>query len=303
MKFVVLLLALTACSFDRMTRPTPAYDTVTLDPSSVALLAVGDVHAHCGTAYPGYKTAALARAETSALIVLVGDNAGNHGTAAEYECLHNSWGPLKARTRMVMGNHERNLDSSAKAYYDYANGVGVDSGSAGKRGKGYYAFDYGTWRILVLNSEQAQTEQVAWVKADIAAHPVKCQLALFHKFLFTSGTTVKPATVVKQFWRALQAAGADVIVNGHDHTYQRNAKVHWDQSRGIGVRDALGIRQFIVGTGGAYPGRLSATPSPFMENMAVAYGVLKLRLYPEHYEWRFVDIHGMTLDRGEDVCH
>jgi 3',5'-cyclic AMP phosphodiesterase CpdA len=271
-------------------------------PQSVTMVGAGDVHAKCVSTNQGYNTAALVSdvlaADPKAIAFTIGDNAGIDGTTADFACYHKSWGAFKSRTKLVMGNHERRVDGAAKAYYDYGNGVGVDSGPVGRRGKGYYAFTHGSWRILVLNSEQAQAEQAAWIKADIAAHPTKCQLALFHKFLFTSGSTVNPVAIVRPFWQALYAKGVDVILNAHDHTYQRYAKMRWD-----GVRDPLGIREFISGTGGGIAGSLRATPLATNEKMLVAFGVLKLNLFADRYEWQFIDIAGTVRDSGSDTCH
>jgi len=284
---------------DTVPTDTMPTDTTPPDPDVVTLIGAGDVHAKCDAGHNSAKTAALIADEPkSTRVFTIGDNAGINGSAAEYQCYDGKWGQFQSRTLLAMGNHERRIDPTAKAYYDYGNGVGVDSGAVGRRGKGYYAVTYGDWRILVLNSEQALTEQVDWIRRDLAAHPKLCQLAIWHKPMFNSGTSVKSVTTVRPLWQSLYDKGADVILNAHDHTYQRNAKV--DPS---GARDDSGIRQFIVGTGGGVAGGLASPRLAINEKAVIAWGVLKLKLYSTRYEWQFIDINGVVRDSGGDDCH
>ncbi len=285
------------------TDSTPT-DTITPPPpppedTAAVLIGAGDVHARCASTHPSAKTSALiANEPRSARVFTAGDNAGVDGTAADFQCFDGTWGRFKSRMHMSMGNHERRVDPTAKAYYDYGNGVGVDSGAVGRRGDGYYGVTYGGWRILVLNSEVNISEQATWIRRDLEAHSNLCQLAIWHKPMFNSGTSVTAVTAVKPLWQALYAAGADVIVNAHDHSYQRNAKV--DPS---GVRNAQGIRQFISGTGGGVLGGLANPRLGINEKAVIAWGVLKFKLYSNRYEWQFIDIDGVVRDSGSDQCH
>jgi hypothetical protein len=276
-------------------------DTVPPEPvdSAQILIGAGDVHAKCTSSHASAQTAALVSHEPKAARVFtVGDNAGIDGSAAEFQCFGGKWGQFKSRMLMSIGNHERRVDTSATAYYDYGNGVGVDSGAVGRRGKGYYGATYAGWRILILNSEQNISEQASWIQKDLSSHSNLCQLAIWHKPLFNSGSSVKAVSSVRPLWQALYAKGAEVIVNAHDHSYQRNAKVRYD-----GVRDPDGIRQFIAGTGGGVLGGISATPLAINEKALSAHGVLKLKLYSKHYEWEFIDVAGVVRDSGADQCH
>ncbi|MFL5547386.1 MAG: metallophosphoesterase family protein [Gemmatimonadales bacterium] len=285
------------------TLPPDSTPTDTLPPEPVdsgeTLIGAGDVHARCTSTHASAKTAALiAREPKSARVFTVGDNAGVDGSAAEFQCFHGKWGGFKSRMHLAIGNHERRVDPTAKAYYDYGNGVGVDSGAVGRRGKGYYGVTYGGWRILILNSEQNISEQASWIQKDLSSHSNLCQLAIWHKPLFNSGTSVTAVSAVRPLWQALYAEGADVIVNAHDHSYQRNAKARPD-----GVRDPDGIRQFIAGTGGGVLGGISTTPLAINEKALSAHGVLKLKLYAKHYDWEFIDVAGAVRDSGTDQCH
>ena len=276
-------------------------DTVLPPPAESArtLIGAGDVHARCTASHPSAQTAALiAKEPDDALVFSNGDNAGVDGSAAEFQCFDGKWGQFKSRMLMAIGNHERRVDTSATAYYDYGNGIGVDSGAVGRRGKGYYAVTYGGWRILVLNSEQNISEQAAWIQTDLSSQSNLCQLAIWHEPLFNSGATPQVGPSVRPLWEALYANGADVIVNAHDHGYQRTVKVRYD-----GVPDAGGIQQFIAGTGGGVLGRLGASPLAITEKALFAYGVLKLKLYPKRYEWTFVDTAGVDRDSGGNPCH
>ena len=206
--------------------------------SARTLIGAGDVHARCTATHPSAQTAALiAKEPEDALVFSNGDNAGLDGSAAEFQCFDGKWGQFKSRMLMSIGNHERRVDTSATAYYDYGNGIGVDSGAVGRRGKGYYAVTYAGWRILILNSEQNISEQAAWIRTDLSSHSNLCQLAIWHEPLFNSGNTPQVGPSVRPLWRALYAKGADLIVNAHDHSYQETP---WCATTGCPMQPAFG---------------------------------------------------------------
>jgi hypothetical protein len=268
----------------------------------VTLIGAGDAHGACTNFNQAKATAPLVAAELAAnpaaTAFALGDNAGIHGTKEEYDCFHQSgWGALKDRLFFEIGNHERNEDPTATAYYDYANGVGVNDGPAGPRGKGYYAVTRGAWRLYFLNSEHGLVEQTAWLRSDLAAHAGLRKVALWHKPLFTSAGGPVGVTNVRQFWRALQDFRADVIVCGHIHRYERMARMLPD-----GTPSPNGIRQFIAGTGGGVKMQVEEPIHPASERRVVAHGVLKLVLYPDRYEWQFIDVSGVARDAGGEPC-
>jgi hypothetical protein len=210
-------------------------------------------------------------------------------------CFASTWGRFKDRTRPAIGNHEyeeKYLDSYF-AYFGKA---------AGERGKGYYSYDLGTWHIIVLNTmidTDPSSPQGQWLAADLRAHRARCTLAYFHHARFSSGPHHTSARAVAA-WNALSRAGADVVVAGHDHIYERFAPMSVNGS----LDRARGIREFIVGTGGAshYPFARSAPNSEVRNNDT--FGVLRLTLYPSGYDWKFLPAGGSRFsDSGSGRCH
>ena len=216
-----------------------------------------------------------------------------------------SWGRLKHLLRPVPGNHEYR-DPGAAGYFDYFNGPGQQGGQAGERGAGYYSFEVGDWHLVGLNSEcsqvggcEAGSPQERWLRADLASHPVACTLVFWHHPHFTSGRYSAEGTM-RAVWDALYDANVDLVVNGHEHFYERFAPQTPD-----GVPDATrGIRQITVGTGGKNRfGYVGAAPnSELRENRY--HGVLKLGLHEGSYDWDFVTAPwGRVADSGTSGCH
>jgi hypothetical protein len=233
-------------------------------------------------------------------VLTVGDGAYPDGALADYKSWYDpTWGAFKAKTRPAPGNHDYHT-SGAPGYFDYFDGAGVASGPAGDRGKGYYSFDLGSWHLIALNNYvpmSAGSAQETWLKADLAAHP-GCTLAYWHEPRFTSGAEHANSTSTAPLWNDLYAAGADVVVNGHNHQYERFAR----QNPQGGADPANGIREFVAGTGGA--GLYSfGTIQPNSEvRNGITHGVLKLTLHPSSYEWQFVPSDGTFADSGSTAC-
>jgi hypothetical protein len=232
-------------------------------------------------------------------VFTTGDNVYSSGTAAEFAtCYDPSWGRHKARTRPAPGNHDY-YTPGARGYYSYF------GAAAGDPATGYYSYDLGTWHIVVLNSNCAAvggcgagSAQERWLRADLAAHPTTCTLAYWHHPRFSSGGHGN-TVAVQAIWQALYDAGADVVLNGHDHTYERFAP-----QTPTGIRDeARGMREFVVGTGGRshYP---ITTPIANSEvHNTDTFGVLKMTLHPTSYAWEFVPVAGSTFtDQGSAAC-
>jgi acid phosphatase type 7 len=224
-----------------------------------------------------------------------GDDAYPRGTAEEFQkCYDPTWGRFKDRTFPTPGNHEYYSPNGAP-YYAYF------GAKAGAPSKGYYSYDLGEWHIVALNSNidaNIGSEQEKWLKADLAAHPKACTLAYWHHPVFSSGMHGnEPA--MKEIWKTLYAAGVDVVVNGHDHNYERFAPQAPD-----GKADPQhGIREFVVGTGGA-PLRDIDKPITNSEvHNATTFGVIKFVLQPKSYSWEFIPIQGQTFtDKGTQAC-
>jgi uncharacterized protein YjdB len=228
-------------------------------------------------------------------VFVAGDNVYDDGTAQEFaNCYEPTWGRHKARTRPVPGNHEYNIPG-ATGYYDYF------GAAAGDPAKGYYSFDLGAWHILMLNSNipaRIGSDQLAWIAADLDAHPAQCALAVYHHPVFSVDSG---STRMRDVWNLLYDRGAELVINGHQHNYQRLAPL----DRAGQSDPALGVREFIVGTGGKGVGGLKTPPGPPSE---VAYkgglGVLKLTLRPGSYDWEFVSEAGKIFsDSGSASCH
>jgi hypothetical protein len=226
-------------------------------------------------------------------VFALGDNAYPDGTAADYRnCYDPAWGRHRNRTRPVPGNHEYHT-AGAAPYFDYF------SGAAGPYGIGYYSFDLSAWHVVALNSNISAdrgSAQAAWLRQDLAAHPSACTLAYWHHPLFSSGG-YGDSVQMRELWRILYAAGAEVVLNGHEHLYERFAA----QDPDGGPDPARGIRQFTVGTGGT-PLRERATFRSNSEALISAHGVLKLALSGGGYDWEFIPVSGPG-DWGSGTCH
>jgi hypothetical protein len=278
----------------------------------------GDI-ARCSSS--GDEATAKLLAGISGTVFTTGDNAYPSGTTndfdncydnrklnletGEYEIFSASrpawWGQYKARTMPTPGNHEY-FTANASGYFGYFGAV------AGDPSRGYYSYDLGDWHMVALNSMcdkvggcEASDPMVDWLKRDLAANPNSCTLAYFHHPVFSSGSVHNGIdTKMKPSWEALYAAGADVVVNGHSHNYERFAP---QTSNGIADPD-LGIRQFIVGTGGgAFHDFGTIQPNSEVRNSGT-FGVLKLTLHASSYDWEFKPVAGKTFtDSGSGQCH
>ena len=272
------------------------WDELTLHVSdSQVLVGAGDI-ARCD-ATRDEATAALLDT-IPGTVFTIGDNvieSANNGAPDFNGCYDPSWGRHKARTRPALG-HREGFSAGSATYYDYF------GAAAGPRGKGYYSYDLGTWHVVVLNSAQSMASgsaQDLWLRADLAANPKQCTVAIFHVPLFTS-TSSQYNVAVKPAWDALYAAGAELIINAHAEVYER-----FKPQTPAEVADAAtGIRQITVGTGGISHNGFGAIRPNSEVRDAVTYGVLKLTLSAGSYTWKFIPIAGQTFtDAGSGVCH
>jgi hypothetical protein len=278
--------------------PSSSYTSSPAGNQTAILVGAGDI-ADCRDLSGAEATAKLLD-QIPGTVMAVGDLAYPDGSKENFVCYDKTWGRAKSRTRPAPGNHEFH-SSRASPYFDYF------GAAAGDAKTGYYSYELGTWHIIVLNSEckdvggcEAGSPQEKWLRADLAAHPAACTLAYWHKPLFSSGSAHGNDLALKPFFQALYEANADVLVNGHDHDYERFAPQTPD-----GAADAKrGIREFVVGTGGKNH-RPFAEPKPNSElRDATAFGVLKLTLKPGSYDWQFIPEAGKSFtDSGTGACH
>ncbi len=262
------------------------------------LIGAGDI---CVTSIIGNAaaTARLIEARPGARVFTLGDNSNETGTASQYtSCYAKTWGAFLDRTRATIGNHDC-MTAGCAPYYAYF------GSAAGPAGKGYYSYDLANnWHVIVLNTQGlevggtgAGSPQETWLRADLAASAGKHIIAMWHIPVFTSGLLSRSAYDI--WWQDLYAAHADLILDGHDHLYERFAL----QSP-AGKADPKGIREFIVGTGGAPPQVFGATAANSEVRHAGTFGVLELTLHAHSYSWRFLPAAGGTFtDSGTQATH
>lgn len=280
------------------TLPPPATPAPSPTPSPVAdavLVGAGDI-ASCGLTAD--SATAKVVAGIAGTVFTAGDNAYENGTAAEYrDCYGPTWGAFRDRTSPAPGNHDYGT-SGAGGYFGY---FGI---RAGPVASGWYAYDLGDWRIYALNSNCGQvscaagSEQEQWLRADLATNPRACVLAYWHHPRFSSGQHGNDAEVAP-LWNALHDARAEVVINGHDHDYERFAP----QTPAGAADPARGIREFVVGTGGASLRSFSTIRANSEIRNSTTFGVLKLTLSSGSYTWQFVPAGSGTFnDSGSGTC-
>ena len=264
------------------------------------MLAAGDI-ASC-TSTGDEATAALLPNYPNALVQTIGDAVYQNGTAAEFaNCYDPSWGAVKARTKPAVGDHEYGSVGAAP-YFSYF------GAAAGDPSKGYYSYDTGTWHVVVLNSVCEQltggcatgSPEETWLKADLAAHPNLCTVAVMHDPLFSSGGVVGSVPEMLPFWQDFYAAGVDLVLAGHAHNYERFAP----QTPSGALDNNFGIREIIAGTGGVdHHAFGTILPNSLMRN-ATTWGVLLLTLHSGSYDWKFLPVAGQSFtDSGTASCH
>ena len=264
--------------------------------AAATLTGAGDI-ADCST--PWDEATADLLDGIPGIVFTAGDNAYEEGTAEEYaNCYGPSWGRHKNRTYPATGNHEYHSHDAAP-HFEYF------GAAAGDPDKGYYSYEAGAWKVIVLNSNagrvpvDAGSEQEQWLRDELASSDHACTLAYWHHPRFSSGVYGDDVRF-DAFWQALHEYGAELVVVGHEHHYERLAPLN-----PAGELDSeAGIRQIIAGTGGRYL-RPTGVPRTGSEvRNSETFGVLKLTLYHDSYEWDFVPVAGQTFtDSGSGVCH
>ncbi len=232
-------------------------------------------------------------------VFTAGDNAYSSGTRRQFaDCYAPTWGRHKARTRPSPGNHDY-YSSGAAPYFAYF------GAAAGPAGRGYYSYELGSWHVVALNSNCSKvgcgvgSAQERWLRADLAAHKAPCTVAYWHHPRYSSGIHGESLETAP-LWKALYDSGAEIVISGHDHDYERFAPQDADER---GDPDH-GVRQFVVGTGGKSTRRFLKTKPNSEARATGVFGVLKLTLRPGDYRWDFVPVQGKTFaDSGVGTCH
>ena len=250
--------------------------------------------------------------QSFAAVLSLGDNQYYCGSLAAYNSVYGpTWGRVKSITHPVVGNHEyltapgttaaTGCDTSntgAAGYFSYF------GSAAGTAGQGYYSYNVGAWHLIAINSNCGDaggcgptSPQGKWLAADLAAHTGQCLLAYWHIPLFSSGGRASPNTL--PIWNQLYAAHADVVLDGHDHIYER-----FSPQTPTGAADPTnGIRQFTVGTGGANHTTITGIAANSVVTNVDSFGILKMTLHQGSYDWSFQPATGSFTDSGSAACH
>ena len=267
----------------------------------VFLLAAGDI---TGCPPSGASLTARLIERLPGTVAALGDQAYPDGTISEYQnCYTPTWGRFKARTRPTPGNHDYAL-GNAHGYFSYF-------GARAHPPYGYYSYSLGSWHVIVINSNckyaggcGSGSAQLAWLRADLAAHPARCTLAYWHHARFSVGPNAVndafAALAMQPIWQTLVKAGVDLALTAHDHMYERFAPLNtfgWEDP-------AHGMREFVVGTGGGYFYPFARSVAGIQKVIGNRWGVLRLRLLPSGYRWQFLSVPGgAVLDSGSSSCH
>lgn len=275
--------------------PTAGASGAAAAPAPIApdevFVGAGDI-ARCGFGDPEATAKLLDRIPGT--VFTLGDNVQDVGAPEEYtRCFEPTWGRHRSRMLTTVGNHDWN-GGTGRPYFAYF------GPSAGPPGLGYYAATLGAWQVISLNSEvptRAGSAQYEWLKAELAASPFACTVAMWHQPLFTSGPN-DPAAHMRDIYRLLHQYGVELVLNGHNHMYERFAPQSAD-----GRADPSGPRQFVVGTGGySLYGRARTQANSEVLNTDT-WGVLKLTLKAGSYGWEFVPVDGKSFrDSGTGTC-
>ena len=311
------------------------------EPAGKLFITAGDIVERCSSSDPSkhatemkdaFETAAQVEAalatQPDAPIALLGDQAYGRGTTREFtECYGQAWGRFNANAHPTPGNHEYMDDcrmkekdppsgpdcGKAAPYFAYF------GAAAGDPDKGYYSWDYAGWHIVVLNTNERSADrtdcrfvkcgedsaQIAWLKADLAANPAECTLAYYHAPLFTSGYR-RNGTVdhLIPLWQTLHDGGVDVVLNGHEHHYERFTTLDaWGQA------DPDGMREFIVGTGGRDSYKFDDESHPWYDTTEARgnyfHGAMLMRLGDGQYSWSIESTPSSKQpfsDSGSSAC-
>jgi hypothetical protein len=299
-----------SASSPEATSPSPTLPTPTVSSADPVLVAAGDLacdpKAAAFNGGTGTRTECRQQAVSDLVVsdtamtafAALGDDQYADGTLAAFQRSYApSFGRVLDRTIPVVGNHEYQTRGAA-GYFDYF------GGRAGDRSTGYYSTDVGAWHVVVLNTNCGEiggcgtgSKQEQWLRADLAAHPARCTVALTHHPRYSSGEHGDNGSVAG-LWDTLQQGGADLVLSGHDHDYERFAPMD-----SAGRADPDGMRQFVVGTGGKGTRGFGSIPSTSEAHSSSAFGVLRLSLGVAGYTWEFVPAAGSTYtDTGSATC-
>ncbi len=264
---------------------------------TITLLAAGDI-GRCDS--PDLAAVgSYVESRTDAWFMALGDLAYPDGSRSDFNrCYDPHFAEAKTRTLPVVGNHEY-YTSGAAGYVDY---FGAAAGPADKL---YYSRDLGDWHIIALNGDCWRVggcgtgdPQYRWLQQDLAANDKACILVGWHQAYYTSESPTGDATYMRPYYELLDAEGADVLLTGHSHNYERFHRMDADNRV-----TSSGIRPFVIGTGGTFQ-----RPFQFVHNGSVVrnhttWGVVEFELRDGSYNWDFKRTSGDSFsDSGYGTC-
>jgi hypothetical protein len=293
----IAVVSLTAAPF---VGPDPVGSAVPPPDGSPVMIGAGDICV-TGSVANAQATAALIMARPNDVVFTAGDNSNENGSAAQYaSCFDKTWGRFKDRIHPVPGNHDY-MTSGAGPYYSYF------GAAAGPAGKGYYSYDLANdWHVLALNAMCSEvggcgagSPQETFLRGDLAANAGKHIIAIWHIPTFSSGIAHGDDTSYAAWWQDLYAAHAEIVIGGHDHDYER-----FTLQSPTGQGDLNGIREFVVGTGGADQRGFWMIRANSKVRHDGTFGVLELTLGVGSYSWQFIPVAGGTFsDSGVQATH
>jgi hypothetical protein len=258
--------------------------------SAPLIAAAGDIACEAHPCAAQRATARLVRLAGPRAVLALGDTQYQRGTWSDYQNSYDpTWGTFKKRTYPTPGDHEYET-ARARGYFGYF-------GRRAHPPRGRYAFDLGSWHVVSLNSEGAIRRQTRWLGRNLRRDDHRCELAFWHEPRWSSATGGNHAAFAP-WWDVLYGRGVDVVLNGDQHQYERFAKLGAD-----GDRASDGVRQFVVGTGGAELLGVVSAADLGSQRRVQRHGILTMRLWPTRYHWRFIAVGGAVLDSGVTRCH
>jgi hypothetical protein len=254
-------------------------------------MAAGDIGHEGVPSDANLQTAVLIESVVPDAVLTLGDNQYEDGELAEFmESYDLTWGRFKDITYPTPGNHDYHVEG-ARGYFDYF-------GERANPPEGYYSFDLGNWHLVAVNSgDGVSDEQLAWIRADLQADTHVCELAYWHHPRWSSGDNHGSDPDLQPLWSLMVEEGVDVVLNGHDHVYERFTKMD-----AAGGHDREGVREFVVGTGGGSLYGFGEVEVGSRVRIA-EYGVLMMALRGRGYWWEFLGAaDGLVLDDGGSRC-
>jgi hypothetical protein len=293
------------------TPPPPSTDPVVVVGGDVAC-APDDPDYNGGNGTPGHchhmVTAGLIGQVNPAAVLMVGDGQYNSGSLANYTTVYDpSWGQYKSRTNPAVGNHDYGTTGAGGYFRYFGNAATPRQPGCTSNCDGYYSFDVGAWHLVNINSECARlnggagcavgSPQYEWLRADLGANAATCTIVFDHRPRWSSNSFA--SADIAPLVDLMYQDGVDLLLSGHSHSFERFAA-----QNPSGVADANGVRQFVVGTGGAFfTGFGTVLPNSQVRRSSV-FGVMKLTLHPTSYDWSFVpDPSTPFADSGTGSCH